>query len=115
MRIDTAARCLEALGSATRLAIYRLLVRAGPDGRSVGEVQHALDIPASTLSHHLHRLVNVGLVTQERKSQTLICRAKYDVMQGLVDYLSKECCVDARSRRPKRTASSGQIAKNQAA
>ena len=98
MEIDLAAARLEALGSTPRLAIFGLLVRAGPEGRTVGDVQRALDIPASTLSHHLQRLVQVGLVTRERDAQRLVCRAAFDAMRGLVDYLVAECCRDSEQQ-----------------
>jgi ArsR family transcriptional regulator len=93
---QTAAR-LEALGSPTRLECYRLLVRAGEDGLPVGEIQRRTDVPRSTLSHHLHRLIGVGLVTQERQATTLICRANYRAMNETLGFLSAECCADARS------------------
>jgi ArsR family transcriptional regulator, arsenate/arsenite/antimonite-responsive transcriptional repressor len=92
---DTAAR-LEALGNPTRLAIYRLLVRAGDSGVSVGKIQQKLDLAGSTLSHHLKALVIVGLVRQDREGTTLFCRANYSVMQALVDFLVAECCVDEK-------------------
>ncbi len=95
MSIETTARQLEALGNVTRLSIYRALVRAGHDGLPVGRLQEKLDIPASTLSHHLQRLVATGLVTQERVSTTLICRANYAAMDSLIGFLNEECCVDA--------------------
>jgi ArsR family transcriptional regulator len=94
---QTAAR-LEALGNATRLEIYRLLVRAGEDGLPVGDIQRRTDVPRSTLSHHLHRLIGVGLVTQERQATTLICRANYRVMDETLGFLSAECCADVRGR-----------------
>jgi ArsR family transcriptional regulator, arsenate/arsenite/antimonite-responsive transcriptional repressor len=95
MKLEEAAIQLEALGNVTRLGIYRTLVRAGEDGLPVGRLQEKLGIPASTLSHHLHRLVEVGLVTQERQVTTLICRANYSEMNALLGYLADECCVDA--------------------
>lgn len=95
MNLSDAAARLEALGNPTRLAIYRLLVRAGDGGMPVGRIQDQLEVAASTLSHHLKSLVIVGLVTQERDSRTLICRANYPMMRGLVDFLAAECCVDA--------------------
>jgi DNA-binding transcriptional ArsR family regulator len=95
MSIETTAKQLEALGNATRLSLYRALVRAGPAGLPVGRLQEKLAIPASTLSHHLQRLVATGLVTQERQATTLICRANYETMNGLIGFLSEECCVDA--------------------
>jgi DNA-binding transcriptional ArsR family regulator len=90
---DSAAR-LEALGNPTRLEIYRLLVRAGETGLSVGRIQSKLDMAASTLSHHLKSLVIVGLVRQDRDGTTLMCRANFPVMQALVTFLVAECCVD---------------------
>jgi len=94
MMRDQVAERLGALGNATRLEIYRLLVRAGRRGRSVGEIGRAMGIPGSTLTHHLKRLLAVGLITQERRGATLICRAELEVMAALVAYLSEECCVE---------------------
>ncbi|WP_421762342.1 ArsR/SmtB family transcription factor [Devosia sp.] len=95
MKLETAASQLEALGNATRLQIYRSLVRAGDGGLPVGKLQLKLDIAASTLSHHLRKLIEVQLVSQERHATTLICRANYSAMNGLIGYLSDECCADA--------------------
>lgn len=95
MNIETAAAQLEALGNPTRLTIYRTLVRAGDGGLPVGKLQLKLDIPSSTLSHHLKKLIEVNLVGQERQATTLICRANYGSMNGLIGYLSDECCADA--------------------
>jgi ArsR family transcriptional regulator, arsenate/arsenite/antimonite-responsive transcriptional repressor len=94
MNLEITAKQLEALGNVTRLALYRALVRAGYDGLPVGRLQEQLAIPASTLSHHLQRLVATGLVTQERQATTLICRANYETMNGLIGFLSEECCAD---------------------
>lgn len=95
MNIEQAAKQLEALGNPTRLQVYRTLVRAGTDGLPVGQIQDKLGIAASTLSHHLHRLILTGLVTQERQATTLICRANYPTMNSLVGFLVDECCSDA--------------------
>ncbi len=94
MKLEKAAAQLEALGNPTRLAIYRILVRAGGEGIPVGKIQEKLDIPASTLSHHCKRLIDAGLCTQERQATTLICRANYPGMQALIGYLADECCAD---------------------
>ena len=94
MDIEEAAARQEALGNPTRLKVYRALVRAGDDGLPVGRLQARLGIAASTLSHHLHKLILVGLVTQERQVTTLICRANYPVMRGLLGFLVEECCVE---------------------
>ena len=92
METNNAATCMEALGNTTRLEIFRLLVRAGPNGAPVGRLQEKLGIPGSTLSHHIARLVRVGLVSQERRSRVLICRAEYARMDALLAFLGAECC-----------------------
>jgi DNA-binding transcriptional ArsR family regulator len=97
MKLDRAAKQLEALGNPTRLQVYRALVRAGDPGLPVGRLQQKIGIAASTLSHHLHRLILTGLVTQERQSTTLICRANYPAMDQLLGFLADECCADARA------------------
>lgn len=96
MKLEKAAKQLEALGNPTRLQVYRSLVRAGDDGLPVGRLQGKRGIAASTLSHHLHRLILTGLVTQERQGTTLICRAHYPAMDSLVGFLVDECCIDAK-------------------
>lgn len=95
MKVEKAAKQLEALGNPTRLKVYRTLIRAGDSGMAVGQLQERLELAASTLSHHLHRLILTGLVTQERQVTTLICRANYQEMNTLVGFLVAECCVDA--------------------
>ncbi len=92
MQLEDAADRLAEMGNITRLSIFRLLVKAGPQGLSVGEIQEILKIPGSTLSHHISRLVNVGLVTQQRQSRTLYCTAVIDELRELIDYLLSECC-----------------------
>jgi DNA-binding transcriptional ArsR family regulator len=100
MDIDTSALRLAALGNATRLRLYRLLVRAGGSGLSMGQIQEKLGIPGSTLSHHCRALVQVDLIQQERVGTSLICRTNYQVMRGLIDDLVAECCVDACETQP---------------
>ena len=92
MNEELAAQCMEALGQPRRLAIFRLLVKAGDDGLSVGEVQRALDMAGSTLNHHLGFLVRSELVTQERDGREIRCRAGFDAMRGVMDFLTSECC-----------------------
>jgi DNA-binding transcriptional ArsR family regulator len=104
MKIDDAAARLEALGSPTRLKIYRALVRAGHAGMPVGRLQERLKIPASTLSHHVKALVSVGLISQLREGTTLVCHAEYDTMQRLVDFLVAECCIEESQCRGAQTA-----------
>lgn len=95
MTNEDAAACLEALGNPLRLGIYRMLVRAGPDGLAVGQVQARMGMAASTLSHHLKALTRVGLIRRERQGTTLLCRADFVVMRGIVDFLAAECCAEA--------------------
>lgn len=104
MNLDLAASQMESLGNSTRLRIYRTLVRAGVDGMPVGGLQQRLDIPPSTLSHHCKKLVDAGLVTQERSGTTLICRANYKAMSSLIGYLADECCADGRREETIQTA-----------
>jgi DNA-binding transcriptional ArsR family regulator len=92
MNIESAAKSLEALGSTTRLEIFRLLVKAGHGGAAVGEIQAALGIPASTLSHHCSKLIQAGLITQERQGRNLICRAEFASMRKLLSFLTDKCC-----------------------
>ncbi|KAA2235875.1 ArsR/SmtB family transcription factor [Salinarimonas soli] len=94
MNVEAVAKQLEALGNATRLQVYRTLVRAGQNGLPVSRIQEKVGVPASTLSHHLHRLIVTGLVTQERQGTTLISRANYPAIQGLLGFLADECCAD---------------------
>ena len=97
-----AARCLEKLGNPTRLEIFRLLVRTGPAGATVGEIQERLSIPGSTLSHHISHLVNAGLVHQEREGRVLRCTPNFDLMDEVIHFLTEECCTgmaeDAEAR-----------------
>ena len=92
LNVTEAAGCLECLGNETRLAVFRLLVRAGPAGMPVGQIQSRLDIPASTLSHHIAHLVNIGLIAQQREGRTLHCLPNYARMNAVVDFLTEECC-----------------------
>lgn len=94
MELENAAKQLEALGNATRLAIYHSLVQAGSEGSTVGDIRDELDIPASTLSHHIAKLVNAGLLTQQRDSRSLVCRVDYDAMDRLMAFLVQTCCTE---------------------
>lgn len=97
MDIDSAAKCLAELGHSTRLAIFRHLVKGGYEGVPVGDIQDALEVPGSTLSHHITRLVSVGLVQQRREGRTLYCVPQYDRLDGLMDFLKEECCANSES------------------
>ncbi len=92
LKLAEAARCLESLGNDTRLAIFRLLVRAGDDGLPVGRIQSKLDVAASTLSHHIAQLVAQDLIHQERHGRALICRPNFERMNALLTFLTEDCC-----------------------
>ena len=92
MQLENAASCLEALGSPHRLGIYRLLVQSGTRGMTVGDIKSKLEMPSSTLSHHIAKLVQHRLVRQERESRNLICCCNYELMDDLMHYLSDNCC-----------------------
>ncbi|MGU3340776.1 ArsR/SmtB family transcription factor [Methylobacterium mesophilicum] len=90
MEVSTAASLLEALGSPTRLRILMELRRAGDAGLPVEALRERLAIDAkSTLSHHLRQLVQVGLVTQERRSTTLLCRAPTAPVAALMEFMAR--------------------------
>lgn len=89
---STHARALAALGHDARLAIFRLLVKAGEDGLRVSDIGTHLGIAPSTLAHHLSALVDAGLVVQERQGREVFNRADYPQMQSVVDFLTSECC-----------------------
>lgn len=93
---ESIAFSLAALGHDTRLAIYRLLVRAGDDGLNVGEIGQHLDMAASTLAHHLGSLVDAGLVIQERRGRQIVNRVDYDAMRSTISFLTAECCVGVK-------------------
>ena len=76
----------------TRLRLYRLLVRAGPQGLNVGVLRGLIEIPASTLAHHLTFLVRAGLIVQEQRGREIVSRVDYAAMSGLMAFLTSECC-----------------------
>jgi ArsR family transcriptional regulator, arsenate/arsenite/antimonite-responsive transcriptional repressor len=92
MENQVALTSLAALAQETRLAIFRRLVRAGPQGESAGAISDALKTPAPTLSFHLKELERAGLITQRRESRSLFYAARYDGMRELLAYLVEDCC-----------------------
>ena len=95
MKAETAIGALGALAQEHRLAAFRLLVQAGDKGMAAGVIADALGVPNSSLSFHLAQLRNSGLVVQERQHRSLIYRANYPAMTGLIDYLTENCCAGA--------------------
>ncbi len=97
MDIEVVAKALKELGHPTRLSIYRRVVRAGYQGIAVGGLQEKLEIPGSTLSHHISGLVSAGLISQRRESRTLYCIAEFDKLQSVIGFLQDECCADEKA------------------
>jgi ArsR family transcriptional regulator, arsenate/arsenite/antimonite-responsive transcriptional repressor len=92
MNATQTVNALAALAQATRLAIYRLLVERGPQGLSAGAIAETLGIAPSSLSFHLAQLNHAGLITQRRLSRHLIYAADFAAMNGLMSYLTENCC-----------------------
>jgi DNA-binding transcriptional ArsR family regulator len=86
---------LGALAHERRLAIYRLLIRRGPEGMPAGAIGEKVGLGPSSLTFHLQALQRAGLVTQVREGRQLIYGADFEAMNGLVAYLSSECCTSA--------------------
>lgn len=92
MRTNQALSALSALAQEHRLAAFRLLVQAGPGGLPAGQIAEALGVPNSSLSFHLAQLAEAGLVEQRREGRSLIYSANFSAMQGLVNFLTDNCC-----------------------
>ena len=88
----TVVRALGALAQDHRLAAYRLLVQAGPDGMAAGGLAEALDIAPSSLSFHIAQLAHAGLVSQRRNGRSILYAADYAAMGALMAFLTENCC-----------------------
>ena len=88
-------QALGALAQELRLALFRLLVQAGPEGMAAGAIAAELGVPNSSLSFHLAQLSRAGLVRQERQHRSILYSADYDAMNALVGYLMENCCAGA--------------------
>src|SRR5579859_5702788 len=95
------ADMLSAMGAEPRLRILRLLLSAHPEGMVVGEIGEELEIPNSTLSHHLDKLRNEDLITVQREGTFLRYRANAQSLQELVGFLYAECCTRNKAIEPK--------------
>jgi ArsR family transcriptional regulator, arsenate/arsenite/antimonite-responsive transcriptional repressor len=92
MQTNAALDALSALGQISRLAAFRALVEAGPEGMAVGELRERLDLPPATLSAHLNVLRGAGLVIDQRQGRVIRVRADFARMNALIAYLTENCC-----------------------
>lgn len=91
-KLERHAEQLSALGHPVRLAVLRIIVQSGEGGAAAGEIQTRLDMPASTLSHHLKRLVDAGLLSSRNEGTFHYYAAEYSALRVLTDYLWEDCC-----------------------
>jgi DNA-binding transcriptional ArsR family regulator len=96
-KLDRHAEQLGALGHPVRLAILRFVVQAGDEGAPAGDIQARVDLPASTLSHHLKRLLDAGLLSSRSQGTFHYYAAEYSALQTLTDYLWEDCCKRGKS------------------
>jgi DNA-binding transcriptional ArsR family regulator len=92
MESINAIEALAALAQETRLSLFRLLMQQGPQGMPAGEIAERLRIPAPTLSFHLAQLARAGLVSSRRAGRSIIYAADFTGMNGLIAYLTENCC-----------------------
>jgi ArsR family transcriptional regulator len=95
MKSIEVVKALGALAQESRLAVFRLLVRRGPDGFTPSVIAQRLDIAGPTLSFHLKELQNAGLVSSRREGRFLFYSARFDRIKSLVGFLTEECCSQA--------------------
>jgi ArsR family transcriptional regulator, arsenate/arsenite/antimonite-responsive transcriptional repressor len=91
-KLERHAEQLAALGHMARLSLLRAIVQAGPEGVSTTELQERLDIPWTTLNHHLDRLVDAALVTVRREEKFAYHTADYKALRAVTDFLWEDCC-----------------------
>lgn len=92
IKVGAALDAFGALSNEHRLGIFRLLVQAGPEGLPAGDIAGELGIPASSLSFHLAHLTRARLTLQRRESRSLIYSANFDTMNGLIAFMTENCC-----------------------
>lgn len=93
--IDETAKALKELGHPIRLTIFKRLIKSGFHGLAVGQLQKELNIPNSTLSHHISSLASATLITQRREGTTLYCVVEYERFMQVINFLQDECCIDS--------------------
>ena len=92
METKNVLKALAALAQETRLAVFRLLVETGPEGLAVGKIGERLGVPPATLSFHIKELTHADLVTLRHEGRYIFCAANFATMNGLVAYLTENCC-----------------------
>lgn len=92
MKVEMAVNSLAALAQQSRLELFRLLVRRGPDGYAPNEIAEKLEIPGSTLSFHLKELVNAGLIKARKESRFIYYSPDFAAVNQLMDFLTEHCC-----------------------
>jgi DNA-binding transcriptional ArsR family regulator len=92
MEIETAIKRLSAIAQEARLEVFRLLVKAGPEGMAAGDVARELSVAANTMSAQLLILSNAGLVRARRKGRSMIYAVNYEAMKDLLVFLTEDCC-----------------------
>jgi DNA-binding transcriptional ArsR family regulator len=107
MKTTAVVRALAALAQESRLAVFRALVQAGPDGMAAGKIGESTGIAPSALSFHLKELTNAGLIGSRQEGRFIIYTAQYAAMNSLIDFLTENCCegvacVASKSAKKKR-------------
>ncbi|MCC6486824.1 MAG: helix-turn-helix transcriptional regulator [Candidatus Hydrogenedentes bacterium] len=92
MEMKAAVDALSSLAQETRLEIFQLLVRQGPDGLAAGEIATALDVPSPTLSFHIAHLTRAGLLKCRRDGRSLVYAVHFEGMRDLLQFLTRDCC-----------------------
>jgi len=99
---------LAALAQDNRLDVFRLLVRAGPEGMPAGEIASALKLAPNTLTFHFDKLRAAGLIRVQRNGRSMIYAARFETMNNLIDYLTENCCGGRAQCLPKTRSTAGQ-------
>lgn len=107
-----AVKALGALAQEHRLAVFRLLVQAGPEGLPAGAIADAVGVPSSSMSFHLAQLAGAGLVSQRRQSRSIIYSADFQAMNALMAYLTENCCGGSPCTPDAACAETGSVQEN---
>jgi len=95
MELSNYITILSSLAQESRLIVFRLLVKAGPGGKTPGEIAEQLSMPPATLSFHLKELRLAGLISSQKRGRSISYSTNYQTMQSLMQFLSEDCCSDS--------------------